>query len=74
MNNLGEIKIYKGKTWTEIQVMFENDSVWITQDQISTLFWVQRPAVTKHINNIYKSWELEFNSVCSKMEHTASDW
>ena len=37
------------------------------------LFGVQRPAITKHINNIFKEGELEENAVCSILEHTAKD-
>ncbi len=48
----------------------ENESVWLTQQQISELFAVQRPAITKHLSNIFKSGELDAKVVCSKMEHT----
>jgi len=73
--NKWEIKIYKAKTWnTEIQVKFEKDTVWLTQEQISILFWVDRTVITKHINNICKAEELEKNQVCAKNAHTASDW
>lgn len=72
--NKGEIKIFQSKDWnTEILVRFEKDTIWLSQEQISLLFWVNRPAVTKHINNIFLSWELDINSVCSILEHTAKD-
>ena len=72
--NTWEIKIYKWKNADiEIQVKLENDTVWLTQEQISIIFWVKRPAITKHISNIFKSWELEEEAVCSILEHTASD-
>ena len=74
MNNLGEIKIYKGKSWTEIQVKLENDTVWLTQEQISIIFWVDRTVITKHINNVFRIGELKRLSVCAKNAHTASDW
>jgi len=48
--------------------------LWLTQAQIAVLFGTQRPAVTKHLNNIFKSGELDKNSACSILEHTASDW
>lgn len=70
MNNW-EIKIYKASSWNmELYVKLENESIWLTQEQIAMLFWVNRPAITKHINNIFKSHELDENKVCSKMEHT----
>lgn len=72
--NKGEIKIYKWKDGTEIQVKLENESVWLTQEQIANIFWVDRTVITKHINNIIKSEELDKNQVCAKIAHTASDW
>ncbi len=73
--NKGDIQIYKASTWnTEIQVKFENETVWLTQEQISKLFWIDRTVITKHINNIFKAEELDKNQVCAKNAHTASDW
>lgn len=56
-----------------IQVRYENENLWMTQKAIAELFNVQRPAITKHLNNIFKEQELDKISVCSKMEHTAED-
>ena len=56
-----------------IQVRYENENLWMTQKAIAELFDVQRPAITKHLNNIFNEKELDKNSVCSKMEHTAED-
>lgn len=71
----GKIKIYKAKTWgTEIQVKFDKESIWLTQEQISVLFWVDRTVITRHINNIFKSWELEKEQVCAKNAHTTKHW
>ena len=67
------IVIYKTKEGPELRVKLEKETLWLTQAQIATLFGTQRPAVTKHLNNIFKSGELDRNSVCSILEHTASD-
>jgi prophage maintenance system killer protein len=56
-----------------IDVLVDNDTVWLTQKQIATLFGTKRPAITKHLNNIYKSGELEENSTCSILEHMGHD-
>ncbi len=56
-----------------IQVRYENETLWMTQKAIAELFEVQRPAITKHLNNIFNENELDRKSVCSKMEHTAED-
>lgn len=70
-----KIIIYQSKDWkTNLQVNLENESVWLTQEQISLLFWVNRPAITKHINNIIKSWELNEKVVSSILEHTTKHW
>ena len=49
------------------------ETVWLTQSQIAALFNTQRPAITKHLNNIFKTGELNKNSVSSILEHTAAD-
>ena len=56
-----------------IQVRYENETLWMTQKAMAELFDVQRPAITKHLNNIFNENELDRNSVCSKMEITADD-
>ena len=40
---------------------------------MAELFGTKRPAITKHLGNIFKVGELEQSSVCSILEHTASD-
>jgi hypothetical protein len=56
-----------------IEVTLRDNTVWMTQKQIADLFGTQRPAITKHINNIFKTKELDEKSVCSILEHTAED-
>ena len=56
-----------------IQVRYENENLWMTQKAMAELFDVGRPAITKHLNNIFKENELNKNSVCSILEHTAED-
>jgi len=65
----GEIVIYKDSVGPELQVKIDGDTVWMTQDQIASLFGTQRPAITKHLNNIYKSSELSEKSTSSILEH-----
>ncbi len=57
----------------KVEVHLENETVWLTQKAIASLFGVQRPAITKHLKNIFESKELDEKTVCSKMEHTAED-
>ena len=70
----GEIVIYLTKDKkVQLDVKLENETVWLTQKQISQLFGTQRPAITKHLHNIFKTGELKENSVCSILEQTALD-
>lgn len=65
----GQVILYKNR----FEVRLDHAMVWLTQAQIADLFGTKRPAITKHLSNIFKSKELSKNSVSSKMEHTASD-
>lgn len=69
----GEIIVYQPDEITRLEVRVEGETVWLTQEQIAALFGVKRPAITKHIRNIYAIQELEEHSVCSILERTASD-
>jgi hypothetical protein len=55
---------------THISVRVENETVWLSQTKIAELFGVQRPAITKHLKNIFESGELDENMVSSILEHT----
>lgn len=68
-----EIVLYQPNDTVHLEVRMANESVWLTQPQIALLFGVQRPAITKHLRNIFKSGELDEFSVSSILEHTASD-
>ena len=68
-----EIVLYQPNDAVHLEVRMANESVWLTQLQIALLFGVQRPAITKHLRNIFKSGELDEFSVSSILEHTASD-
>ncbi len=56
-----------------IEVFYHDESFWMTQKKIGELFNVQRPAITKHLKNIFESGELVADSVSSILEHTADD-
>lgn len=68
-----EIVLYQPNDAIHLEVRMGNESVWLTQPQIAILFGVQRPAITKHLRNIFMSGELEESSVSSILEHTATD-
>ena len=56
-----------------VDVLLENESVWLSQKAMAELFGVQVPAISKHFKNIFDEGELVESSVVSKMETTASD-
>ena len=68
-----EIILYQPDETMKLEVRLENETVWLTQQQIADLFGTKRPAITKHLSNIFKSGELEEDSVRSILEHTAAD-
>ncbi len=71
---MNEIIIYQtADNQTQIEVQFEEETVWLTQQQIADVFGTQRPAITKHLKNIFLSGELDEDSVRSILEHTAVD-
>ena len=72
MNN--SILIYQTNDGSlKTEVTLQNESVWLTQNQLSELFGTKRPAITKHLGQIFKSQELREDSVCSILERTAAD-
>lgn len=73
-NSTAEFLIFTSSSGEDsIEVKVFDESVWLTQNMISELFDVQRPAITKHLKNIFENHELEENSVSSILEHTAKD-
>ena len=68
-----EIVLYQPNEQMSLEVKLENETVWLTQQQIADLFGVKRPAVTKHLGNIFREGELDITSVSSILEHTAAD-
>ena len=53
---------------TKIEVVLQDDDVWLNVNAIANLFNVQRPAIVKHINNIYSDDELKKTATCSILE------
>lgn len=69
-----EIKIYEIEDKNiELEVSLENETVWLTQKQMSELFDRDRTVITRHINNIFKEEELDKKSVSANFALTAND-
>jgi len=69
---MGDIVIYKDGE-IELSVSVDKDTIWLDANDIAAIFGVNRPAIVKHIGNIYKSGELEKESTCSILEQVAKD-
>ena len=67
MENYGEIIIYQTEDGlTKLDVRMEDETVWLTQQQMAELFQTSRTNVVDHIKNIYEEGELDENSTCRK--------
>ena len=69
----GEIILYQPDETVRLEVRLEDDTVWLTQQQMAELFQTTRNNITLHIGNIFKEDELEESSVRKESLLTASD-
>ena len=68
MENNSEIILYQTTDGaTKIDVRLEDETVWLNQKQLETLFQTDRTSIVKHIKNIYESGELLEESTCAKI-------
>ena len=56
-----------------VEIFLHNETVWLTQEKMAELFGVDRTVITKHLRNIFITGELQEDSVCAKIAHTATD-
>ena len=68
-----QIVLYQPDDSIRLEVKLEQDTVWLTQAQMTELFRTTRNNITMHIRNIFKEKELDENSVCKESLHTAAD-
>jgi hypothetical protein len=74
LENYSNFVIFQTETGkVNVDVFFQNDTLWLTQKNMAELFEVNVPAVSKHLKNIFLENELEENTVVSIMETTATD-
>ena len=73
MNTTGEILLYQPDETVRLEVRMDKETIWLTQQQIAELFGTKRPAITKHLNNIYQTNELDEANTCSILEHMGND-
>ncbi len=71
MDNKGEILIYQDQSGKiKVDVRFEDETVWLSQEQMALLFGKGRSTIAEHIGNIFKEGELEESLVCRNFRHT----
>lgn len=58
---------------SSLEVRLDQETVWLTQDQMGELFGRERSVITKHLRNVFKDEELDEVSVRAKFAHTAAD-
>lgn len=74
MENHGEILIFQSDDGlTNIEVKFENETVWLSQQQMADLFQTSRTNVVEHIKHIYDEGELKENSTCRKFRQVRTE-
>jgi prophage maintenance system killer protein len=72
--NKSEIQIFKSKDGkTEIQVKLENETVWVNQYQLESLFETNRTSIARHVGNIYRSGELAEEATCAKIAQVQNE-
>lgn len=68
---MNEILIYQSpENRAIVEVKFEGETFWLSQEQISQLFERERTVISKHLKSIFKEGELEEDVVCAKFAHT----
>jgi len=70
----GEVMVYETPDGAlSVDVRLEDETVWLTQAQLTKLFGKERSVITKHLRNIFKEGELDEPSVCANYAHTGAD-
>jgi predicted XRE-type DNA-binding protein len=72
-NQKNEIILYQPNNTIQLEVMVENDTVWLSQAQIASLFGVDRTVISKHLKNIFNMGELVESSTCAIFAHVGND-
>lgn len=72
-NSTAEFLIFQAEDKAQgVQVFYQDESIWATQDAIATLFDKGRTTITEHLKNIYQAGELDEQTTCRKFRHMGS--
>ena len=73
-NSTAEFLIFQTQSQADgVEVMYQDETIWCTQEAMASLFGKSRSTITEHLQNIFNEGELQQNSVCRKFRRTASD-
>ena len=73
MNDKNEIILYQPDETVKLEVRMSEETVWLTQQQMTILFETSKQNISLHINNIFKERELDKDSVVKEYLTTAAD-
>lgn len=74
-NKTWEILFYSSDEWNiKINVIFEGDTIWLSQKQIAEVFWVDISTINEHLKNIYNSWELSQEWTIGNFPIVQKEW
>lgn len=73
VKNSSEIVLYQPENSISIEALLENETIWLTLDNLSVLYERNKSTISRHIKNIFKEGELTPYSVVAKFATTASD-
>lgn len=72
-NSTAEFLIFQAEDKAQgVQVFYQDENIWATQDAIATLFDKGRSTITEHLKNIYQTGELDEQTTCRKFRHMGS--
>jgi hypothetical protein len=73
-NSFTEFLLYKTpNNKVKVEIFLRDENIWLSQEKIAALFGVDRSVITKHLKNIFETFELKEETVCAKFAHTAND-
>lgn len=73
MKNKGEIIVYQSDSTLQLEVRMEDETVWLSLNQIAELFERDKSVISRHIKNVFEEKELSRDSVVAKIATTGSD-
>lgn len=73
-NSTAEFLIFQIESKADgVEVLYQDETLWLTQDAIATLFGKSRSTIAEHLQNIFHSQELQVDTVCRNFRRTATD-